>query len=470
MSRTKLLIENFLVYGAINVLNKVIPLLLLPVITRLLSDPSDFGVFDMYNLIISFGSPLAMLGIYDAMFREYFEKDEQQYRYNVTTTANRIILMTSLVVASILIIFNKNLSNLFFGKNNYGIIIVYSAVALLFSANRQIIAAPTRIQNKRKVYVISGVLQSLAYYLLAIILIYLGYSFYGMIYANIVSTVLIVIFFWKLNKKFFLLGKYDEKIAKELLKIGIPLLPTFLIYWVFNSMDRIMISNMLGTGELGIYAVGSKVAHISTLVYASFSGGWQYFAFSTMRDNDYKKMMGKIWEVLFVLSSCFFVGAFLFKDLIFNILFVGDYRLGVTVFPYLLFAPLLQMLYQILGTQFQVEKKTYFSPLMLSLGAMVNLGLNFYLIPIKGIEGAAIATFMGFAVTVAVSVLTVVNIKKLIIFSKRNYLFLMVFIAIFIYFNRSGVNALTIGIGITYLIGCIALYYKDALKLIKKES
>ena len=123
MSRAKLLIENFLAYGAINVLNKVIPLLLLPVITRLLSDPSDFGVFDMYNLIISFGSPLAMLGIYDAMFREYFEKDEQQYRYNVTTTANKIILMTSIVIALILIIFSKTFSNLFFGENKYGIIV-----------------------------------------------------------------------------------------------------------------------------------------------------------------------------------------------------------------------------------------------------------------------------------------------------------------------------------------------------------
>ena len=92
MSRTKLFLENFFAYGFINVLNKIIPLLLLPVITRMLSDPSDFGIYDMYNLIIGFGSPLAMLGMYDAMFREFFEKDDQQYRYNVTSTANRIVL------------------------------------------------------------------------------------------------------------------------------------------------------------------------------------------------------------------------------------------------------------------------------------------------------------------------------------------------------------------------------------------
>lgn len=469
MSRSKLLIENFLAYGAINVLNKIIPLLLLPVITRLLSDSSDFGVYDMYNLIVNFGSPLAMLGIYDAMFREYFEKDDQQYRYNVTVAANRMVLTTSIIVASILIVFSKSLSNFFFGTNIYGIIIVFSSVQLMISTNREIIAAPTRIQNKRKIYVVSGMIQSVTYYILAILLICLGYSYYGMIYANIASTVVLVIFFWRLNNKFFTLGKFDKRIAKELLRLGIPLLPTFLIYWVFNSMDRIMITNMLGTPELGIYAVGSKVASISTVIYAAFAGGWQYFAFSTMKDNDYKKMMGKIWEVLFVISSCFFVGTFLFKDLIFNLLFVGDYRLGVVVFPYLLFAPLLQMLYQILGTQFQVEKKTYFSPLMLLLGALVNLVLNFYLIPIMGIEGAAISTIMGFAVTVTVSVLIVVNIKKLIFFSKRIYLILLLFIILFVYLNATGVTIMTIGVGIAYLVGCILLYYKEAIKFVKKE-
>lgn len=69
LSRTKLFLENFFAYGFITVLNKIIPILLLQVITRMITDPSDFGVYNMYNLIIGFGTPLAMLGMYDAMFR-----------------------------------------------------------------------------------------------------------------------------------------------------------------------------------------------------------------------------------------------------------------------------------------------------------------------------------------------------------------------------------------------------------------
>lgn len=112
-------------------------------------------------------------------------------------------------------------------------------------------------------------------------LIYYGYSYFGMIYANIITALILMIFFWCLNKNYFMLGKYDKKVAKELLKIGLPLLHTFLIYWVYNSMDKIMITNMLGTTELGIYSIGAKLASISLFIYTAFAGGWSYFAFSS---------------------------------------------------------------------------------------------------------------------------------------------------------------------------------------------
>ncbi|HBT51682.1 MAG TPA: polysaccharide biosynthesis protein, partial [Petrotoga sp.] len=186
MSRAKLFLENFFAYGFINVLNKVVPLLLLPVVTRLLPDTSAFGIFDMFNVIVGFTSPLAILGLYDAMFREFFEKDDNQYKYNVTTTAQRIILLSSTFIMFILILFSKSFSVLFFNTNAYSDIVIYSAIAMIFSANMSPIQAPTRMLNKRKIFVISGLVQSGGYYLIAILLIHLGLSYYGLIYAKII--------------------------------------------------------------------------------------------------------------------------------------------------------------------------------------------------------------------------------------------------------------------------------------------
>jgi len=468
LSRAKLFVENFLAYGFINVLNKIIPLLLLPVITRLLPNTEAFGFFDMFNLIIGFGTPLAVMGLYDAMFREYFEKDDQQYKYDVTTTTQRIILFNSIIISIVLIVFSSFFSNLFFGVSEHSNIIMFASIALLFSANRSPIQAPTRMENKRKVFVVSGLLESGGYYLLSILLINLGFSYYGLIYAKIMTIPVLVLFFWFQNKKFFLKGKFNKKIAKELLKIGLPLTPVFLIYWVYRSMDRIMITNILGTSELGVYALGAKYAMVSQLIYTAFAGGWQYFAFSTMKDNDYKKMLGNIWEVLFIISTYFFILMFLFKDIIFKLLFEGDFVRGVEVFPFLILAPLLLMLYQILGTQFQVTKKTYLSPLVLSIGVVVNILLNLYLIPIIGIKGAALATVMGYVISLLVTVIVVMN-KKLITFRKRIYINILTFSILFVfyyfYFND---YKITIIVSILYIIISAISYFKIIKNYIKK--
>lgn len=468
MSRAKLFIENFFAYGFINVLNKIIPLLLLPVVTRLLPNTEAFGIFDMFTLIINFGTPLAVMGLYDAMFREYFEKDDQQYKYDVTTTTQRIILFNSIIISIILILFSSFFSNLFFGVSEHSNIIMFASVALLFSANRQPIQAPTRMENKRKVFVVSGLLESGGYYLLSILLINFGFSYYGLIYARIITIIILILFFWFQNKKFFLKGKFDKGIAKELLKIGIPLVPTFLIYWIYNSMDRIMITNILGISELGIYALGAKYAMVSQLIYAAFAGGWQYFAFSTMKDKDYKKMLGNIWEVLFIISTYFFILMFLFKDIIFNLLFEGDFVRGVEVFPFLGLAPLLLMLYQILGTQFQVIKKTYLSPLVLSFGAVANILLNLYLIPIIGIKGAALATLIGYVVSLVTAII-VIKSKKLIILRKRIYINILTFFVLFTicnhYFND---YKITIIASVLYIIISAISYYKIIKNYLKK--
>lgn len=465
MSRAKLFLENFFAYGFINVLNKVVPLLLLPVVTRLLPDTSAFGIFDMFNVIVGFASPLAILGLYDAMFREFFEKDDNQYKYNVTTTAQRIILLSSTFIMFILILFSKSFSVLFFNTNAYSDIVIYSAIAMIFSANRLPVQGPTRMLNKRKIYVISGLIQSGGYYLIAILLIHLGLSYYGLIYANIITTALLIIFFWIQNKRFFLEGKFDKNIAKELFKIGLPLVPTFLIYWIYNSMDRIMITNFLGTSELGIYAIGARLAHVSQLIYIAFAGGWQYFAFSTMRDNDQVDLISKVFEYLGIISFLFFLLVVPFNNLIFNLLFEGDYTKGSLVFPYLFLSPLLLMLFQTLGSQFLVVKKSYLSTLSLSVGAGVNVVLNYFLISKIGIVGASLATLIGYVVSV---IIVAIITQKMNLFKIKTR-FVISSVLIVIDFIIMEFNLMNLYLtNFLFIIGILLIYHADVKLLFNK--
>lgn len=434
MSRRKLFIENIFAYGFINILNKIVPFLLLPVITRMLPDASDFGVYSMYTSIVGLGTPLAVLGLYDAMFRQYFENDDQQYRYDVTTTTQRIILASSIIVSIILVIFQNRLSVLFFGESTYGNVVMLAGVGIFLGANQNPIQAPTRMQNERKVFVFSGLINTSIMYGFSLLLIYKGLSYFGLIYANLVTTLLMVMFFWIRNNSFFLNGYFNKNIAKDLFKIGLPLLPTFLIYWIYNSVDKIMITNMLGTNEMGIYSVGAKVAQISQLIYAGFAGGWQYFAFSTMKDDDQVELNSRIFEYLGAISVFSLVFIYPLIPYIFQILFAGVYISGYVIAPYLYLSPLLLMLFQVVANQFLVIKKSYLATLSLSLGAGINVILNFVLIRRIGIEGAAIATLIGYLVTI-ITVMIVSYRNKCMIYSKK-MLFVLMVIPIYFFIQR----------------------------------
>lgn len=433
-SRKKLFIENFLAYGAINALDKVVPLVMLPVVTRLITNTADYGRFEMFNTIVGFGSSFAVLGIYDAMFREYFEKEDLDYKNLVTSTAARIVFISAFVSSLLLVIFSRVVADVFLGEPKNGLVVVLAAIGVFLSANRAIISAPTRMKNQRKVYVFSGVSYSIVYYTAAFALIKLGYSYSGLIYGNLVASLYILLFFFALNHKDFIFKLFDKAVAKELLKIGVPLVPVFIIYWAFNSMDRIMISHMLGLKEVGIYSIGAKVASVSTFIYAAFAGGWQYFAFSTMKDKDQVELTSKIFEYLGILSFLAFTVAVLFNNFIFNLFFDGDYIRGSEVFPYLFLSPLMLMLFQTAGNQLLVVKKSHLSTICLSGGLVTNLIFNYVLIPRSGIKGAALATLFGHMLSVVIVVLLTNKNGLLLISRKFSYICVIVIIIImFIY-------------------------------------
>ena len=95
MKKFRLFIENFLVYGLGGTIGKIVPLIMVPIVTRLMPDPSYYGISDLSNTLISFASALAVLGMYDAMYRMYFEKDEEDFKKRICSTALTFTLCSS---------------------------------------------------------------------------------------------------------------------------------------------------------------------------------------------------------------------------------------------------------------------------------------------------------------------------------------------------------------------------------------
>ncbi|MGL4671157.1 oligosaccharide flippase family protein [Cetobacterium sp.] len=400
-SRLKLFLENFLFYGGLSMLTKALPLITLPIITRMLPDASSYGIADMFNLMNSFGMAIAILGMGDAIFREFFEdKENVEYQKKITSTGLGIVMLSSIIILLLVMIFNTTFSLLLFKTTEYRNLINLSAFAIMLGAISSIIALPTRMRNKRKVYLLTGIGFPLLGFTATYFLIKIGYTYEAIVYGSVIMSMVSLITFYLLNRKDFDLKLFDKSVARELFKIGIPLLPTFLIYWIFNSMDRIMINRMIGSTELGIYSVGSKVSSISQLIYTAFAGGWSYFAFSTMKDDDQVELNSKVFEYLGIISFVAYICTQPFIKPVFKFFLTGEYQRGSEVFAYLFLSPLMLMLFQITASQVIVVKKSYLSTLSLTIGAILNIFLNYYLIKYYGIRGAAVSTLFSYIISV----------------------------------------------------------------------
>lgn len=476
MNRVKLFLSNFVIYGFGGALSKLIPLIMVPIITRMMPSSFYYGMSDISNTIISLFTALAIMGMYDAMYRMFFEKNDEKFKKDICSSAFFFTLIMSTVVSIIMVILQKPISQLFYSDRQYGNLVMLCALSVLVGGTNSIVCAPTRMQNKKWTFLIMNLLSPIIAYAIAIPLILAGHYLIAIPLAMLLSAFILEIGFMFLNHKWFSFKCINWSYIKSMLKIALPLLPNFLIYWIFNSADRVMIAHLLNADWEGVYAVAAKIGQISQLIYLAFAGGWQFFAFTVMRDKDNVKIISKVFEVMCIIAlSTTILGTSICK-IGMEILFEEEYAASYICVPYLYLAPLLLMLFQIGSNQFLVIKKTWPNLIILSLGAVLNIILNYVLIPIVGIEGASIATFVGYFVSI-IACIVVLWIMKLIKLNLKLLIFVLLFFGGYavMRINAFSIYYINVPIAVAYIILVIIFYRKDfksffnALKKKKEE-
>ena len=466
MKKFKLFIDNFLIYGIGGIIHKIIPFVMVPIITRLMPNSTYFGISDMANTVVSFGTAIAIVGMYDAMFRLFFEKEDEQYKRTVCSSAYVFVLGTSFAIAVFMLVFRTLIAKYFLGDENCTNIVIIAAVTSFLETVNTIVAAPTRMENKRKTYLVVSSFGPLISYSISVVLLLRGYYLLALPLGFLLSSLTINIVYIILNHKCFKPGCYDTKIIKTLFIIGAPMAVNTLTYWVFNSSDRFMITNLMEVGDTGVYSIGSKFGHASQLVYTAFAAGWQYFAFSTMNEKNQVESNSKVFEYLGAVSyvASMFVCALSYP--MFRILFPEEYLPGYIVAPYLFLAPLLLMLFQVISNQFLIIKKTWPNMLILFFGAAVNILMNYYLIKMLGIEGAAIATLVGYVAALTVAAIVLIRMKLLKINSRFYICSLIMLIIIILWrmlFSQQIIVSLALSVAGSVVI--MILYREDLLLL-----
>jgi O-antigen/teichoic acid export membrane protein len=411
MGRYKRLLSNTAILGAGTFASKVLVFLLMPFYTAILST-SEFGTADIISQTANLLIPLASVGICDGLFRFTLDAQKEDKK-RVFSSAVAVLVIGSAATLVFVQIFQ--LFDVFKGYVTVLALYVICANFHLAAANY------LRAQGRTATFALQGIINTAltialnVLFLLAFDMGSLGYVL-SVVVADFLVTLGIVLF-CKLYKdiNFRLV---DKATLKSMLKFSIPYIPTTMMWLITSVSDRYIVTAFEGTDVNGLYAASYKIPTLVSLASGVFIEAWQLSSVkdslpeerASFFENVYKNYM----SLMFMGASVIVAGSQIFTKL----LLADSYYVSWKYVPILVIATTFSALSAFLGSVYFVEKKSMLSMLTAMSGAIINVILNFVLIPTHGAMGAAVATLISY---VAVYVIRATDIGIYVKF-KLHYL------------------------------------------------
>ncbi|MCX8759117.1 flippase [Vibrio parahaemolyticus] len=184
--------------------------------------------------------------------------------------------------------------------------------------------------------------------------------------------------------------------AKIMLKESWPFIISGLSVIVYMRIDQIMIKEMLGESDLGIYAAVLPLATLWTFIPMTLSVSLAPLVARTKQESQhaYWVCLSAIFRGFALLGWLICIPVFLLSGYVVDILFGPDYASGSEVLSIAVFVNLFINMGIAQSLWILNEGKSKLSLYKTTLGASVCLICNFFLIPEFGIVGAAISALI----------------------------------------------------------------------------
>ena len=189
---------------------------------------------------------------------------------------------------------------------------------------------------------------------------------------------------------------FDKSLAASMIKYSIFLVPTSMMWWIMNSSDRVMVTAMIGASANGIYAISYKFPSVLSVVSSVVNQAWSYSAIKENESSDREAFNNKMYRLLVsVLTLTTGLLILLIKPIL-KFYVSSEYYSAWRYTPYLFIGFLFMSLGTFLSTSYTVNKDSKGFLLSGMAGAILNVILNWILIPKLGVAGAALATCLSY--------------------------------------------------------------------------
>lgn len=374
-------------------LGLLIGLISTPIITRII-DPAEFGIAAIFMTVSSLLGIFALSGLDQAFVRFFFETD----RIDLLKKCILLSVGSTGLCIAIIVLFGEPLSSYISPDSSYVILMILNVVIMVVFRFSLLILRMLQYGYR---YSLIQVLQRLLDLLFVLSFAFIFFpDRYALIFSSMVTSFLLSIITLILVRSFWNLEIEEMKKInyQAVVSYSLPLMLAALMTVFFQTMDKLFLNAWVTSTEFGIYAAAFKLVAILNVIQTSFTLFWAPASLEHYeKQPDDKVFYGRISKMITIVMITVCILVVLTKDIL--VLFLGEaYREASSVIALLVIMPAMYTMSETTVQGVVFSLKSYLHIIVSGIALATNVALCWWLIPLFGMEGAALSIALSYIV------------------------------------------------------------------------
>ena len=379
------------------IISAAFSLITIPFLTWFFS-VEDIGRFTMVQITLGLTVSLLSLAMHQAYVREYHEQDDKTVLLKAVMAPGLLLLFLTIIFT---VVSPISVSKLLFGIESGWLtaLILISVIATFFL---NFLSHVLRMEERGLAFSLTQIMprMTLLIFIGIIILLDLPGNFLVLLSSNSLSLIVTLSCFILLTfnswKNIFKVS-LNISLMKEMLKFSLPLVAGGLAYWGLTAIDRFFLRALSGFDELGLYSVGVTIVSAVSVITAVFSNIWHPTVYRWVKEGIDPKRVQSVIEFMTIGFSIIWSIAGLFSWIV-PVFLPSEYGDITFLVIASISMPLFYLLSETTVVGIGISRRSGYSMLASIAAIIVNVALNYVLIPSYGAAGAALATCYSFLV------------------------------------------------------------------------
>lgn len=361
--------------------------------------PDQFGKLNYGQAFIAIFSAFVSLGLDTTLVREIVRGEHEKSKLLGTGFLLRLFGAVIALIIVIAAAFGLEYAQ---DQQSFGIILILGFGLIFQSVDVVDLYLQAHLRSK-----ISVILKNTALLLSSLFKVYLLLNDYPVSYfalAILLDLGLAAMFLLGYSYKSLAVRlsswQWDATIAKSLMQSSWPLIISALTVIAYMRVDQLMIKNMLGSASVGNYSAAVRITELFSILPVVITNSVFPSLVSAYKDTLlYHKKLVKLYSILIYSSIILAIVTTFLSPLIISLLYGQQYQEATPVLTIHVWSTIFIFLGVASSQQLVIEGQTKVTLYRTVLGLTSNIILNVILIPGYGINGAAIATLISYAIS-----------------------------------------------------------------------